>query len=242
MSSPVASPVKLTAMYNAHQELGAVFTHREGWRLPARYTSAGEEMDLARKAAGVCDISPVGKLDLQGDAVLDELSRVLALQGSLKVGRVVRCPNPTASEDGGDAVMVAGLSYDEAMVFTSSGEALSVAGFLEEGLDGCAHLVDVTSSWAGVCVLGPRSPRVLSRLVELDLDPAVFADGSCAQGKAAEVHVLVIRSDIGDLLAYEVYVTRDYGEYLWDALLHAGGSEGVGPIGVEALDGLRAGA
>ncbi|MEE9247457.1 MAG: hypothetical protein V3U79_02015, partial [Dehalococcoidia bacterium] len=108
-------------------------------------------------------------------------------------------------------------------------------------LEGCAHLVDVTSSWAGVCVLGPRSQRVLSRLVELDLDPAVFAGGSCAQGKAAEVHVLVIHSDIGDLLAYEVYVTRDYGEYLWNALLHAGDSEGVGPIGVEALDGLRAG-
>ena len=122
MSSPVASPVKLTAMYNAHQELGAVFTHREGWRLPASYTSTGEEMDLARKAAGVCDISPVGKLDLQGDAVLDGLSSVLALQGSLKVGRVVRCPNPTASEDSGDAVKVAGLSYEEAMVVTWPGK------------------------------------------------------------------------------------------------------------------------
>ena len=84
--------------------------------------------------------------------------------------------------------------------------------------------------------------RILSRLVELDLDPSVFPDGACAQAKAAEVHVLVLRRDIGDLPAFQLFVTRDFGEYFWEALLHAGSGEGVSAVGLEAIRRLETGA
>jgi len=36
--------------------------------------------------------------------------------------------------------------------------------------------------------------------------------------------------------AYEILVPRDFGEYLWDALLDAGAPVGVRPVGAAALD------
>ena len=238
----IARPLKLTAMYHAHLAKGATFAERDGWQLPARYASADEEVEMVRGAGGICDISPVGKLDIQGAAALGKLVEILSLSSPLEVGWMQRCSVPTPGVSNGDGITVAGLAYDEALVFTLPSGVASVANVLEERLDGCAHLVDVTSSWAGVEIVGPLSHRVLARLAELDLDPAVFDDGRCVQCKAAEVHALVLRSDIGGMLAYQLYVTRDFGEYIWDALLHAGRGDGVGPIGMEALEQLRTGA
>ncbi|MFQ5872409.1 MAG: hypothetical protein ACE5JL_01210 [Dehalococcoidia bacterium] len=235
----VARPLKLTAMYHAHAAAGATFVDRDGWKLPAKYTSVDEEVEMVRKAGGVCDISSVGKLGVQGTDALGKLAEVLSLSRPLEVGWAQRCSVPTSDASNGDGITVVGLAYDEALVLTPPSEVASLAKFLEERLDGCAHLVDVTSSWAGVKIVGPLSHNVLTRLVELDLDPAVLDDGRCVQGKAAEVHALVLRSDLGGMLAYQLYVTRDFGEYIWDALLHAGRREGVGPVGFEALDRVR---
>ena len=240
MSIDLGTPTKLTAMHNAHQELGAMFVDRDGWNLPARYFSTGLEVARAIGGGGICDISPVGKLTFQGNDVLKELARALSLPEPPAVGKAMKCASPTASEDSRESVTVAGLTYDEAMVITSPWAKDSVAGALGDQLGVCAHMIDVTSVWAGLAVVGPRSRDVLSKLVELDLDPREFVDGACAQGKAAEVHVLVIRGDLSDLEAYQVYVTRDYGEYLWHALLHAGKNVWVGPIGIEAFERISA--
>ena len=234
--------MKRTAIYHRHVADGATIVERDGWQLPARYTSVEAEVKMVRTAGGICDISPTGKLDAQGADALSLLSRALSLAETLKVGWTQRCSMSTAEGDTIDDVNVAGLSYDEAIVLTPAARTRSAAAILEERLNGCAHLIDVTSTRAGLWLVGPHSHRVLSKLAELDLDPTVFPDGRCVQGKAAEVHVLVIRSDILGLLAYQVYVTRDYGEYLWDALLHAGHRDGVGPFGIEALDQLGLGA
>ena len=235
----LAIPVKRTAMYHSHAAKGATFVDRDGWHMPAWYTSVDQEVEMARSTGGMCDISPVGKLDLQGTEVLGQLTDILDLSNTLEVGQSQRCPNPVSGAVQDETLTAAGLSYDEALVLTPQGNVASVASFLEGRLDGCAHLVDVTSSRAGIWVIGPLGHRVLSKLVELDLDPTLFADGSCVQGKAAEVHVMVLRSDIAGLLGYQLYVTRDFGEYLWNALLHAGHREGVGPLGIEALEQIQ---
>lgn len=191
-------------------------------------------MQIARSAAGLCDISPTGKLLVQGQGLQEMFWRQFGFEWIRgRAGRV------EAGVPYG--VTAAILTEDEVLLLAQPSEVAAVFGSLTERLEGCAHLVDVTSSYAGIQIVGPRNHRLLAKLAELDLDPAVFEDGSCVQGKAAEVHVLVLRSDLKNLLSYELYVTRDFGEYMWNALLHAGRSEGAGPIGVEAMDKLTAG-
>ena len=97
-------------------------------------------------------------------------------------------------------------------------------------------MIDLTSAWAGIGIMGPRSVYALAKLVELDLDPDKFLDGACAQAKTAEVHSLLVRGDVSGHYACQLYVTRDFGEYMWDALVHAGKGVGVSPIGIEAFE------
>ena len=227
--------LKRTATYHAQRAMGAAFGEVAGWELPASYIAVEDELDNARRAGGVADVSHLGKIGVQGDVALAELARALSIQQSLEVGWVREATDI-------DGVRVCGLSYDEALVLTPSEIVGDVANRLEDALEGCAHLVDETSVKTGIWVVGPHSHRVLARLVELDLDPRVFGPGRCAQGRGAEVHLVVLRADLGDLLGYQLFVTRDFGEYLWEAVLHAGRREGVGPIGYQALQRLDQGA
>lgn len=230
------APIKLTAMHASHRELGAEFVFRDGWKLPSHYSSIDEEVSRATSGGGIFDISPIGKLSFQGADVLAELPRALALPEPLTVGKAVKCASPTASEDSRESVTVAALTYDEALVLTSPGSRESVAETLIEQLAGCLHLIDLTSAWAGVGALGPRVREAMARIADLDLDPERFIDGSCAQVKSAEVHTLIARGDVAGHYACQIYVTRDYGEYIWDALLHGGRGVGVSAIGIEAFE------
>ena len=236
MDSTTTAIAKLTAMHAAHQELGAEFIYRDGWKLPGRYSSVEEEVSRVKGSGGIFDISPIGKLSFQGADVLQGIARALSLPESLVVGKSVKCASPTASEDSRESVTVAALTYDEAMVFTSPGSRESVAGALDEELAGCAHMVDLTSAWAGIGVVGPRVGEALARIVELDLDPERFLDGACAQAKTAEVHALIVRGDVSGELGYQLYVTRDYGEYVWESLVHGGKGIGVEAVGIEGFE------
>ena len=227
--------LKRTAMYHAQRAMGATFGEVAGWELPASYVAVEEELDSTRRAGGVADVSHLGQIGVQGDVALHELARALSIQQSLDVGWVREATDI-------DGVRVCGLSYDETLVLTPPGTVGDVAKLLEDALEGCAHLGNETSVKTGIWVVGPHSHGVLAKLIELDLDPRVFGPGRCAQGRGAEVHLLVVRADLGDLLGYQLFVTRDFGEYLWEAVLHAGRREGVGPIGYQALEKLDLGA
>lgn len=238
--SALVKPLKLTALHHYHIAQGATMADVDGWQLPARYSSAEEEVEMVRRAAGVCDISPTGKLDIQGSDVAAALARAFPQASPVEVGRVHH--DQVMGADGSivDEVRIAGLAYDEALVFTSPGKVSSVASYLEDSLSGCAHMVDITSARAGFCIAGPLAQQLLTRLTDLDLDSRVFTDGSCAQARVADVHGLLLRCDMRTLPSYELYVTRDLAMYVWDALLHAGRHEGVKAFGTEALNVLKA--
>ena len=231
-----AGPARRTAMYHTHKSSGASIVEKDGWYLPSIYSSLESDLKMLRDFGGICDISSVGKLDIQGAEALEALSKVFSLSEPLEAGKAQSCSNPTSADD---QLTVVGLTYDDALVISSPQDVGPVGDFLKENIKGCAHLVDITSTHAGMLVSGPLAYRLLSKLAELDLNPIVFADGSCAQGKAAEVYVIVLRSDIGNTLAYQLYVQRDYGEYLWEALLHAGKDDGIGAFGLEVLGRIR---
>ena len=57
----------------------------------------------------------------------------------------------------------------------------------------------------------------------------------------AEVYVILLRWDRAGLPGYDIYVSREYGEYIWDAMLEAGHEYGIVPFGVETLKQLSQG-
>jgi sarcosine oxidase subunit alpha len=97
-----------------------------------------------------------------------------------------------------------------------------------------AEHLDVTSAYAGVHIIGPNGDALLRRLTALDVSHRAFPHGSCAETSCAGIHATFVRDPERSLPAVRVYVSWDFGEYLWRSLLDAGHSLGVVPIGIDA--------
>ncbi len=231
------NPVALTAMHHLHVALGATMVESDGWQRPARYTSVEDEIGRVRQAVGLCDVSPVGKLNLQGEDIDSLLAATMDGIGHVEIGRVGEGRLKRGERD--QDVVVARLARDEVLLLTAPGQGASVSRSLGQALAGCAHVVDITSALAGVKIVGPQAHRLLAHVTEVDTSPATFPNMSCAQGMVAEIRGTLLRRDIGRLLSYELLFGREFGEYMWDVLLESGEEYGAAPFGIEALARLR---
>ena len=104
----------------------------------------------------------------------------------------------------------------------------------------CAHVVDITSGLSGVSIIGPASQRLLNAITELDVSPRAMPDLTCAQARFAEIQGILLRRDAHGIPIFQLYTAREFGEYLWEAIVAAANHEGGGPAGTEALLELKA--
>lgn len=227
MTTLTGRPVALSAMHYQHLELGAEMVESNGWLRPARYTTAEDELTRIEDGAGLIDVSPVGKIRLQGEGIELSLTKAINDYDGILIGTAV-----VASIDINN-VVIARLAVDDYLIITVPGQTSQVRQSL--ALTGCGHAVDVTAVLAGVRIVGPNAAQVMSGVTELDVDPAYFPNFTSAQAMVSEIHGTVIRRDIGSYLSYEVFCGRDYGEHLWESLLEAGEPYGLTPFGLETM-------
>ena len=69
--------LKRTALFSAHQKLGAKLIDFGGWEMPVQYTSITDEHLAVRNAAGIFDISHMGEVTVSGAGAAEFLNRVL---------------------------------------------------------------------------------------------------------------------------------------------------------------------
>ncbi len=225
------SPVKKSAFYHRQLAIGAQMVERDGWLQPAFYTSADQEERKLTKGIGISDISPVGKLLIQGGDLGGSLHGVLDSDDSPAIGDVRQVSDPARGR-------LARLTADECLVLFEP-EALSDwTTVLGEPTRDCAHIVDQTSGLCGVRLIGPGSGALLSKLTEFDTSPGAFTNMRCAQSRFAEIHGTIVRADLDTLPSYDLFFSREFGEYVWDAIFEAGEEFGVAPVGLEAMDRL----
>ena len=98
------------------------------------------------------------------------------------------------------------------------------------------YVTDVTSVYAQFLLAGPRSRDVLRKLTSLNV--ITLGNLACGQASVAHVHGTLLRDDIGPIPAFHILVSREYGESVWDAILHAGREFHVAPFGLKALEFL----
>ena len=69
--------LKRTALFSAHQKLGAKLIDFGGWEMPVQYTSITDEHLAVRNAAGIFDISHMGEITVSGAAAAEFLNQLL---------------------------------------------------------------------------------------------------------------------------------------------------------------------
>ena len=224
--------IKRSSLHYIHQELNATMIKESLWERPNWYIDPDKEMAQITETVGICDISPVGKLFIEGQK-LDSFFEQIGHRTGVKRGNVI----PHSLSEG--KMVLCRMSLEQLLIVTSPENIDPITNALIARLSGCLHLTDLTSLYTGILICGPHSRSLMEMLTNIDLREGIFPTMSCVQGRVADIHCIVIRNDRKAMVAYEIYVTRDFGHYLWKSLWGRGSDFGLLPFGVEILGRLN---
>ncbi|HRD78586.1 MAG TPA: glycine cleavage T C-terminal barrel domain-containing protein, partial [Hyphomicrobiaceae bacterium] len=246
--------VRRTPLDDWNRRNGAVFMDAGLWARAAYFPKAGEgawdailrEARTVRQAVGICDVSTLGKIDVQGRDAATFLDRIYTNTFStLPVGRARY--GLMLREDGivFDDGTTSRLAPDHFLVTTTTAKAAEVLEHMEHyaqvvwpELD--VQICTVTDQWGQMSIAGPRSRDVLAACVEgAALDNASLPFMGVVEARIAGVAVTLFRISFSGELAYEVAAPAGATEAVWSAILTAGAPHGIAPYGVEALAVLR---
>jgi aminomethyltransferase len=228
------SIMKLTALNSIHRKLGAQLANAAGWEMAASYGDPLAEHMTVRNACGITDFSSMGPIDVKGpDAprflnylTVNEVDRVPR-------GRVVY--TTMLKEDGKvlDDTTVYKLWPDHYMVVTSTAKHDLTFQWMKEHTPGYAvYLTDMASALTLICLQGPHSRTILSKLTDTDLMALKYF--CAAQGQVAGVPTIISRTGFTGELGYELYIPSNRAVEVWDALMEAGKDHGIAPVGTKA--------
>jgi heterotetrameric sarcosine oxidase alpha subunit len=250
-------PTRLSPTHRWSSDLGAVFVEAGAWMRAQYYPRAGEddwlvtvdrEVRTVRERVGVCDVSTLGKIDIQGRDAAAFLNRVY-INGwtTLPVGRARY--GLMLREDGFvlDDGTTSRLGETHFLMTTTTANAAKVMQHLEfchqvlwPDLD--LRMVSVSEQWAQLAVAGPRSRDVLARIVDAghDLsDAALPYLGAMSLTVGGGVPARLFRISFSGELAYELAVPADFGDAAARAVMEAGAEFGIAPYGTEAMGVMR---
>ncbi|HEX4648138.1 MAG TPA: aminomethyltransferase family protein, partial [Steroidobacteraceae bacterium] len=102
-----------------------------------------------------------------------------------------------------------------------------------------AVAVDVSSAYAVLGLMGPRSRELLSKLSDVDLSTAAFPFGSSRIIDLGYARVRASRITYVGELGYELYVPTEFAQSVYDVIVDAGAPFGLRLAGYHALNSLR---
>ena len=249
-------PTRLTSAHVWAQERGAPFMESGAWLRAQWFHADGEkdwltivtrEVTAVRSSVGVCDVSTLGKIDLQGRDAATFLDRVYSNQFStLPIGRVrygLMLREDGLVLDDGTSAHLAAHHY---LMSTTTANAAKVMWHLEHArqvlwpeLD--VQMVSVTEQWAQYAIAGPNARQLLERLLgeALDVSNAAFPYLACAQFSWRGVPARLFRISFSGELGYELAVPARFGDAVIRAIMAAGEALHVIPYGIESLNAMR---
>jgi 4-methylaminobutanoate oxidase (formaldehyde-forming) len=202
---------------------------------------AAAEHRAAREAVAVFDQTSFAKFLLEGRDAEAVLQRLCANDVAVTPGRVVY--TGMLNECGGyeSDLTVTRLGADAYFLVTGTAQATRDAHWIRRHIDDDARaaLSDVTSSYAVLSVMGPRSRALLQRVTDADLGQAAFPFGTMQEIGVERASVRALRVTYVGELGWELYVPVESAAGVYDAILAAGADLGVRDAGYYALDSLR---
>jgi len=250
-------PYRLTPSHQWAKDNGATFVEVGNWLRAQWYARPGEqgwrdsvdrEVTATRNSVGICDVTTLGKIDIQGRDAGEFLNRIycngfatLAV-GKVRYGLMLR-EDGIAYDDGTTARM----SENHYVMTTTTANAVLVFRRLEfarqclwPDLD--VHLISTTDGWAQFAVAGPNARNLLRKVIdaEHDISNEAFPFMACGEVTVCGgTPARLFRISFSGELAYEIAVPARYGNAMMGVLMQAGAEYDATPYGTEALSVMR---
>ncbi len=232
---------KRTPLYEKHQEYGARMIDFGGFDMPVQYKGIKQEHMAVREAAGLFDVSHMGEFIISGPEALKWIQKITINDASsLKSGKAQY--SAMCYENGGivDDLLVYRLQEDRFMLVVNASNIEKDREWILSQNSYDADFDDRSDTVALLALQGPKSPELLQKLTDLNLNEIKFY--SFEKGSVAgQADVIVSATGYTGEKGFELYIDTEKANpsVIWDTLFQHGKDYGLQAAGLGARDTLR---
>ncbi len=218
--------------------------YRYSWKRQNWFGNQRLEHLAVRSGVGLFDMSSFGKIRIEGRDACAFLQRLCANDIDVPVGRIVYTQMLNAGGGIESDLTVSRLSETAFLLVVPGATLPRDLAWLRRHLgDAFAVVTDVTAAEAVLCVMGPASRDLLTRVSPNDFSNAKNPFGTWQEIEIgmglARAHRVTYVGELG----WELYVPTDQAAHVFEAIEEAGGDGGQGAglklCGLHTLDSCR---
>ncbi|MEP1588623.1 MAG: sarcosine oxidase subunit alpha family protein [Tateyamaria sp.] len=248
------APERKTTSHLASVAMGAPMIAVGLWYRPSYFQTAGEttwrqacdrEVGYVRQAVGVCDVSTLGKIDIQGPDAAKLLDFVYTnMFSTLKEGRVrygLMLREDGHVMDDGTCARMGPHHYVMTTTTAAAGLVMRHLEFATQALhpEWDVRIMSVTEQWAQFAAAGPKARDLLNGLLDAPIDGDAWPFMACGDVSVQGIKGRLFRISFSGEHAYELAVPSRYGDALFRTLVAQAEALKGGAYGMEALNVLR---
>lgn len=232
-----------TPLYERHKQLKAKMTDFHGWPMPLQYSEITEEVTRTRSAAGLFDVSHMGRLMVEGQGALQCLQKILTADIS-RLERNRCCYSLVCNEQGGtvEDLLVYCLGKNKYLLVVNAGNREKVLQWLQaHTIKEDVEICDLTADYAQLALQGPFSSDIMEALTGGIITPSTPGPFRFLQQlQVGGIECLVSRTGYTGEDGFEICCESGKAPALWNLLLDDTASRpGASPAGLGARDVLR---
>jgi aminomethyltransferase len=231
--------MKTTALSAIHEALGAKMVSFAGFNMPVQYEGVTIEHETVRNGVGVFDVSHMGEFLVEGPEALALIQSVSSNDASkLSVGKAQYSCLP--NNDGGivDDLIIYQIKEETYLLVVNASNIEKDWDWITSKNHMGATLRNLSDTYALLAIQGPKAVAAMQTLTAQDL--ATIPYYNFVVGDFAGVpNVIISATGYTGSGGFEIYCKNSEVEQIWNAVLKAGTSFGIKPIGLAARDTLR---
>jgi len=255
-----ARQVRRSPLYYPLKAMGAVYGAKYGWEranwfapegvdagdeptfgIPNWFEHVAAEHRHAREKVVLVDQSSFCKFEIRGRGALQFLNRLCANQIDRPVGRVIYTQMCNERGTIECDLTVGRLAEDRFFLVAGTAFGLRVACWIRRHMpgDGSVSFSEVTSAYAALNVIGPKSRELLQRVSRADLDNERFPFGGCREFTLGYAPVTAFRVTYVGELGFELYIPAEFAGHAYETLWEAGRDMDIRNAGYRMIASMR---
>ncbi|MFI5204024.1 MAG: glycine cleavage system aminomethyltransferase GcvT [Flavobacteriales bacterium] len=231
--------MKKLVLHDRHVALGGKMVPFAGFEMPVQFSGVNDEHEAVRTGVGVFDVSHMGEFLLKGEKALDLIQWVTSNDASQLVdGKVQYSCLPNNKGGIVDDLLVYRINQNEYILVVNASNIQKDWDWISSQNKFGVEMRNLSDDLCLFAVQGPKAAQAMQPLTSVKLSDMVYY--TFTKNKFAGIdNIIISATGYTGAGGFEIYVPNAHAVTVYNAILEAGKSFGIKPIGLGARDTLR---